>query len=238
MKARPQLLPAYFAVITANLLPVYGAYLGKLVFFQILYLYWFECVLLIFFDALRIALARGTVLEPRLLTFSATSGAGAARCPGWASRTWMILKMSIGRMALLLFYLIFIVLFIMLQVTDKVHMRLVLETVIFRNVFFNTSLALFAISMLVQLLTGFLLNGKYKVASPLNYYSLFDFRTLLLHVMIISVVFIHKFLFEQHSYAAKGEIVYISLFMLIKALHEMSLLSKAHGEDPQGMPMI
>ncbi len=40
MHRRLHHLPAYLAVMIANALPVYGAITGRLLFFQVLYLYW------------------------------------------------------------------------------------------------------------------------------------------------------------------------------------------------------
>src|ERR1043165_4949387 len=62
-------LPLYLMLIVSNALPVYGAAIGKLVFFQVIYLYWFESLLRIVFDCIRIAAARGTGEDAISLSF-------------------------------------------------------------------------------------------------------------------------------------------------------------------------
>jgi hypothetical protein len=60
------IFPAYLLLVAANALPVIGAATGRLVFFQALYLYWFESLLLIVFDGIRIATAQGSRVDGTL----------------------------------------------------------------------------------------------------------------------------------------------------------------------------
>lgn len=48
----------------------------------------------------------------------------------------------------------------------------------------------------------------------------------MIHVMIVSSVMIHQFVFDGKSYAATGEIVYIGLFMLLKTIGDLWQLKK------------
>lgn len=227
-------------LITANGLPVYGAAIGRLVFFQVIYLYWFESLLLIFFDCIRIGAAQGR--QVRGSVFNKISAGGIRQdtaLMGFGAKCALILRTIIVRVLLLLFYLLFIVLFIGFHVTDKGHDMDVLETMVFRNQFFNTAVIIFVISMLVQLIGGFFISGKYRTDSPRAYASFFDGRTIFMHVMIVSSVFIHKFFFEDKSFAATGEIVYVGIFMLVKTIIDVLHLRSHFADHPEEeMPMI
>lgn len=165
--SRLRALPAYLMLITANALPVYGAAIGKLVFFQVIYLYWFESLLLIGFDCIRIASAQGTNVGGTVFTKMAVGGvAEDPKVVGFGQKLALILRTIIARVLILLFYLVFIVAFIGFQVTDKKHGLDVVQTMALRNQFFNTAVVIFLINMLVQLVGGFFFSGNYRRDSP------------------------------------------------------------------------
>ncbi len=226
-------------LITANALPVYGAILGKLVFFQVLYLYWFECLLLILFDLVRIACAQGKTIP----------GSAALKVNGVQISdadhdllAWPKIKMmfwtALIRTAMLLFYLLFIVVFIGFQVTDKSHRQDVFGAMLLHGQFMHTAIWAFVISNIVQLIAGYFYNGQYRVLSPRAYQNFFSARVILMHVMIVGSTFIHKFLFEGKTYAANGEIFYVGLFMLIKTLVDIRHFAKTHEAEDTALPMI
>ena len=227
-------------LITANGLPVYGAAIGKLVFFQVIYLYWFESLLLIFFDCIRIGAAQGRQITGSVFNKISVGGVREdVEVMGFGAKSGLIIRTIVTRVLLLLFYLLFIVLFVGFQVTGKEHNMDVLETMIFRNQFFNTAIIIFLINMIVQLIGGFFISGKYRTDSPRTYASVLDGRTIFMHVMIVGSVFIHKFFFENQSFAATGEIVYVGIFMLIKTIVDIVHLRShfaAHSEEE--VPMI
>ncbi len=226
-------------LITANALPVYGAVLGKLVFFQVLYLYWFESLLLILFDLVRIACAQGKNV-PEDAQFKVNSV-----LIQWDSdgdlRAWSKLKMmfwtALIRTGILLFYLIFIVAFVGFQMTAHEHRTDAFNTVFLRGPFVQTAVWAFIISSIVQLIGGYFFNGEYRRLSPRAYQNFFSGRVILMHVMIVGSVFIHKFLFEDKSYAAGGEIVYVGLFMLIKTIIDIRHFANTYTEDA-ALPII
>jgi hypothetical protein len=239
MKRSPNTLLIYILIVASNALPVYGALIGKLFFFQVIYLYWFESLLLILFDCIRIGAARGTGMDGDTFGIIAKGGIRVGSQPvGLWERIGLILRTLIVRTLLLAFYLLFILLFIMLQVTGKEHMMEVAMTIAFRNAFFNTAVGLFIISNLVQLIGPFFINGQYRQMSPHNYASIMDGRTIMLHVMIAFGVFIHKFLFEGTSYVALGEVVYVGIFMLIKTVLDILHARKQQAAEAEAMPMI
>ena len=229
-------MPTLLFIILANAVPVYGAFTGKLFFFQLLYLYWFESILLIFFDDIRLAVARGEELEGGLVKLMGRFTNKTGPVTVWR-KIEMILKQTIVRLLLLAFYLIFIIAFIALQVTGPEHHRDMLDTILFRNAYFNSALWIFVISMTVQLLGSFLFNGAYKRASPYNYYNFLDGRTLLIHVMTVLMVFVHQYFFEHKAYAAKGEIAYIAIFSLGKTLLDV-FRYRREQQSPRGLATI
>jgi hypothetical protein len=233
--------PAYITLVAANMLPVYGAMIGKLVFFQVMYLYWFESLLLILFDLVRIVFARGreypdtaqmkvnNILVPVDTDYDLSMD----------GKVKMVLSTALIRTALLLFYLIFILAFIGFQVTDKAHRSDVFDSVMLRGPFVSAAIWAFVISSVVQLIAGFFLNGEYRRMSPRQYTNFFSGRIILMHVMIVGSVFIHNFLFDGKTYAAKGEIVYIGVFMLFKTIGDVATLGKKlKEEEGVGVPMI
>jgi hypothetical protein len=226
-------------LIVSNALPIYGAAIGKLVFFQVIYLYWFESLLLIGFDCIKIATARGAASEGDVLVRLAKEDSRQAEKPlGFGARLSLILRTILVRVALLLFYLIFIVVFVGFQLTDKTHRVDVAMTMALRNPFFNTAVIIFLINMTVQLLGSFFLNGRYGTTSPNSYASLFDGRTILMHVMIVGSVFIHQFFFAHKRYEALGEIVYIGIFMLIRTLFDLARLRSHFAESEMATPAM
>ncbi len=230
-------LPFWLLLITANAMPVYGAAIGKLVFFQVIFLYWFESLLLILFDCFRIGAAQGSLIEGSLFTkFSPAAIRGAGDVSGWGERLGLMLRTILVRSLMLAFYLLFIILFVAFQVTGEAHSREVALTLALRHPFFNTALAIFVIQMLVQL-CGFFISGRYLVESPHNYASIINGRTVLMHVMIVGSVFIHSYFFEGKTYAATGEVVYVGLFMLIKTVAEIMHLRNLQLADAPVLPV-
>lgn len=230
------------AILIANALPVYAAAVGQLTFFQVIYLYWLESLLLIVFTAVKIGFAQGVVLVDRSLLMRAggrPNQVDERPYDAW-SKLGMILRHAIGRSFVLGFYLIFLILFIMLQVTGEDQLVNMALTLGFRNSWFNAGLLAFIISMSVQLITGYFLNGQYRIASPRSYGMLLDGRIILIHVMTVAVVFLHKFLFDGKAYAAKGEILYVALLMLIKCCADVAAYrdTTRKGDTPEQSPYI
>lgn len=243
----PLKLWSWISVIVANAIPIIGAATGELTFFQVLYLYWFESFLLIIFQCIKIAFAKGRI-SYNLWSFTTINGLvipqdkiykdGDVRYkilqPVSAyQKVLLIFKMIFFRSGILLFYGIFLFAFILFQVTDQDKLQQATGSIFFQDAYFNSSVLFFLMSMITQLFSGFYFNGAFKRLSPRNFYSIFDARTILLHVCIIGAVFIHKFLFEGKSYAAVGEIVYVSLFIVIKAFVELMSLKSVgiEGEN-------
>ncbi len=232
------------AVIVANVLPIWLAFIGKLTFFDVLYLYWFESLLLIVFRCVKIGFARGQVTYSLWVAETVNKGYGMNKTnyalqplstdlkeeDGTPYRltkvfsTWektkMIIKIALARVGVLLFYLIFMLVFLLLMVNNTDQKMNSLTAIVFRDSYFNTAIIFFIFSMITQLLQGFFANGAYKKMSPKYYATVFDSRTILLHVTIIGSVFLHQFLFKGKSYEFYGQMVYVAIFIALKMVAE------------------
>ncbi|MEO6834062.1 MAG: DUF6498-containing protein [Chitinophagaceae bacterium] len=237
VKRNAPALPVILMLVLTNAIPVYGAWVGKLLFFQLIYLFWLEGFILIVLDDVKIMTARGEDkttggLSLQMLVAGAIATASKAEHWSFFKRLWVAIKSSILKSLVLFFYLLFIIVFIGLQVTDKSRQVDVWQTIALKNDFFNFSLATFAINAVVQLILMFFLNGRYKTESPHLFTFPINGRIIFMHVMIVGSVFIQISFFKGKTYEAKGEVVYVGLFMLIKALGDWINLRSRLRENP------
>lgn len=241
MDARlPRLLPQYLFLIVANALPVYGAFIGKIVFFQVLWIYWVESLIGVGFDLVRIASARGSGAEGNIDKYLAQALLATGNDGPWTlgTRLGIMLSTFLVRVFLLLFYLIFLVLFVGFQVTDDSHIMDVGRSIAFQDPFVNTALIVFIVNGFVQLIGGFFANGVYRTVSPRMYTNLFSARTIIMHVMIGTSVFIHLYLFKDKSYAWLGEAVYVGIFMIVRTVMDLRHLRSEEARAPEPVDMI
>lgn len=89
-------------------------------------------------------------------------------------RFWLLFRTALVRTGILLFYMLFIVVFVAFQVTSKDHRMDMVNTVFFRNEFFNFSSIAFLINATVQLIAGFYLSGQFRTASLRAFVRFFD----------------------------------------------------------------
>ena len=197
-------------------MPVWAAWHGQLTIFEVIWVYWVEGWLVLPFLMLRIAASQGPHSESALPDMVQTAlAADAPPATAW-QRLRMILGLLIIRGGLLLFYLVFIIVFLLLQVTQKEAVLQGVATIAGRNPWANSAWAAFVLAQTVEIGAHFFGNGTWRTASPRNWSSVFDRRTILLHIAIISTTFLHKFLFEGTDYATKGEVAYVALFGLLR----------------------
>lgn len=217
-------IPLWAVRIVALALPVWGAWIGQLTIFQLIWVFWVEAWLIIPFALVRVATACGpyrTGLEGALETVS--QGITPDADPEEYVRTataWERIRIMMGfvllRGGILLFYLLFIIVFIFLQVTQREAMITGVETMRFRNEWANSIWATFLFQHLIEIIAHFFYNGRWRTASPREVVLFFDEKTILMHIMIVGTVFMHKFLFEGKDYVAKGEVVYVAVFSLLR----------------------
>lgn len=228
----------HFALLMANLIPVYGAWTGELTFFQVLYLYWFESLMMIVFNGVKILFSNGDNSDGNIFLVT-INGLKQPPKDGKVDSIWeriyIFIRYAITRTLMLLFYLIFIIVFIGFMVTDKSHFTQSVDTVMFMNTYFNTALLAFVFSNIITLATSFFMNGNYRIMSPYAFNSFIDTRTIIIHVMTVLVAVIHLHFFEGKSYASVGEVVYVTLFVLIKTTVDFKVynLEIKQGNKPE-----
>lgn len=230
-------------LVLTNAIPVYGAWIGKLLFFQLIYLFWLEGFVLILLDDIRIMTARGNdevAGGAGIQMLVAVPNATGPKTTHWTffKRLWLAIRSSFLKSLVLFFYLLFIIVFIGLQVTDQSRHTDVWQTIGFKNDYFNFSLAAFAINAVVQLIAMFFLNGRYKIVSPSQFSFPINGRIIFMHVMIVGSVFIQLIFFKGKSYESMGEVVYVGIFMLIKAMGDWLNLRARVAENPSGEVFI
>jgi len=207
----PGQLPLWALRLIAFALPVWGAWVGQLTVFQVIWVYWLEGWIVLPFLFLRIATARGPYAggwtdNPPPDAPPATAG----------QRASMMLGLLLVRGGLLLFYLIFIIVFLLLQVSSDAAIFEGINTVRFGNSWANSAWGAFILAQVMEVATHFFSNGIWRTAPPARYAQPFDARTILLHIAIISTTMLHQFVFTGRDYAAKGEVAYVALFGLLR----------------------
>ncbi len=217
-------IPLWVTRILALALPVWGAWVGQLTIFQLIWVFWVEAWLIIPFALVRVATARGpyrTGLDGVLE--AARQGTTPDADPEEYMRTataWERIRFMTAfvllRVGMLLFYLLFIIVFILLQVTQREAMITGVETMRFRNEWANGIWATFLFQHGIEIIAHFFYNGRWRTASPRAVALFFDEKTILMHIMIVGTVFMHKVLFEGKDYVAKGEVVYVAVFCLLR----------------------
>jgi hypothetical protein len=217
-------IPLWAVRILALAMPVWGAWTGALTIFQVIWVFWVEAWLVIPFMLVRIATARGPY-RPGIKGALQTLRDGTmpehnpeeyVRPATPLERIRMMAGLVLLRGGVLLFYVLFIILFIFLQVTQKEATIAGVETMMFKNEWANGIWATFLFQHTLELITHFFYNGRWRTASPREAALFIDEKTILMHIMIVGTVFMHKFLFEGKDYAAKGEVVYVAVFSLLR----------------------
>ena len=209
-------LPLWAARILAFALPVWAAWQGNLTIFELVWVYWVEGWLVLPFMLLRIATAQGPA-RPDGLFSSLTTPEETEYA---VATVWQRLRLMAGlifiRGGLLLFYLVFIVVFLLLQVTQRDALEHGLVTIAFRNPWANSAWAAFVLAQTMEIGAHYFGNGAWRAASPRSWSSVFDRRTILLHIAIVSTTVMHEFLFKDTEYVSKAEVAYVALFGLLR----------------------
>ena len=128
----------------------------------------------------------------------------------------MMAGTTVIRGGLLMFYLLFIIAFILTQVTQQSARANAMHTMRFENDWANSVWIAFVFQHIIELLAHFYFNGKWRTASPREFSHFLDRGTIVMHVMIVTTSVLHGFVFEGKSYAAKGEVVYIAIFAILR----------------------
>jgi hypothetical protein len=169
-------------IIGLNLIPVIGYWFFNWSMFSIVYIFWTEAVIIAFYYALEKFLARGR--EPVMAQ------------PTLINRFIKSVQLLAIRWGIMLFYWIFILVFIALgqgklnQEDSLSNMKIL----VFQDSSFNIAVLVFALNGLLHLIQNFILTDRYKSALMSDYKSVFDSRTIIIHVVIVLGTFLHQYL--------------------------------------------
>ncbi len=228
----------------ANIIPIVAVWQHRFTFFQVVYLYWFETVLLIIPNWIRIGMAQGDQMETGLKSFVKDAkprilGIDPPRVYTRGQKAGIMFRYAFGKMAIMMFYLIFIIVFLGLLMGNKDEMIKVFTTILLRDAVFNAAVLVFVISMAVQLLAGYVMNGKYKIMSPLNYNNIFDGRTIVMHIVIVLSGVGYANLFKGKPIESWGPLAFTMLFVFLKTLLDLFSLNKEdYKMQNEGVPYI
>lgn len=194
-------------IIALNLMPVIGYWFFGWSMFSIVYIFWVEAVIISFYYVIEKFLAKGR--EPVLAQPNAIT-----RCLG-------SLKILAFRWGIMLFYWIFILVFVALgQGKLQQHESIDnLKILFFKDSSFNVAVVVFALSGCLHLIQDFVLSGKYKSALFSEYSSVFDARTIIIHVVIVMGTFAYQFLLNyasvDHRLPGLGFVVILSILKFV-----------------------
>lgn len=200
-----------------NLFPLYGVWTQGWTFFLVMYIFWFETLIVSFFNTLKILLSQGRTLEAGVLRGEAIA---------LTSRLGEGLKYFIIRMMIFFFYMIFIIVFVGLGFDNdnKVREASVLDmatALYFKNGTFNLAIISFFSISLYQFLKKFVLNQRFLVSKPEEFSVYFDYRMITVHITLIVGVFLGKFLVAR--FGSQSPLVMplvVTFFVIVKIIFE------------------
>jgi hypothetical protein len=200
-----------------NLLPLYGVWTQGWTFFLVMYIFWFEMLIVTFFNTFKILLSQGHTLQEGVLRGEAVA---------LTSRFGEGLKYLIVRMMIFLFYMIFIIVFVGLGVgthssIKDASVRDMATALYFSNGTFNLAIISFFSMNLYQFLKKFVLNQRFLVSQPEEFSAYFDYRMITVHVTLVLGVFLGKFLVAR--FGSQSPLVMplvVTFFVIVKIVFE------------------
>lgn len=192
-------------ILISNLMPLYGVIQYGWTIFTVVYIYWFELLIVSFFQFLKILLAEG---NNKISIFT---------------KFFIAIRFLLLRIGIFIFYLIFIVVFlgILPNVNNKDNENLIqMSNAIFlQSDFFRFTILSFIFYNFLDFLFSFIINNQYKTALPNNFNIFLDIRIIVVHIVVILGTFLYEgitnFLHLNHKIAM---IACVSLFIVVKII--------------------
>ncbi len=203
----------------ANLFPVYAVWKFDWSLFLVMYIFWFEMLIITAFQVVRIFIAQ----KPDDENIGGRAVLTTSHVGFWALRLKVAVRYVLIRAAIFLFYLLFMVVFIGYSEHGREHsLSDMTSSMFFRNPFFNLAIANFVLAALLDFLGNYLLNYRYKTENPSNQDHILDSRTLVVHVSIVLGTFFQLFLMMFLSDSKLITLLTTLLFVTIKIVIELS----------------
>ena len=183
----------------SNLFPLYGVMREGWPFFLVLYIFWFEMLIVTFFEELKM--------------FFSKSGE-----KGWDKIKTMF-SFAIIRLGIFCFYMIFIVVFIGLIASGKEQHMTVFLAIAFRNTIFNIAILNYVAYNILDFIFNFLLNKKYLSSKPSDHYNILDGRQIVVHVVVVLGAFLSTYILKKsgNNYYYTN-LALVALFILAKTI--------------------
>ena len=204
--------------ILTNLFPLYGVIMYDWTIFSVVYIYWIELLIISTFQLFKILLAQGDADSD------------------FMKRVALAFKFFAFRTGIFFFYLLFIVVFLgfMVGTKNKEAGLDVIRVMTFQEAFFKTAMLSFVVYNLVEFIVKYLATGKYKYAKPDDYYSLFDGRIILVHVVVVLGTFLYQLVLDKLNADYKtAMIACVSLFIVVKLIADTVKHSISSDDTPE-----
>jgi hypothetical protein len=192
----------YFQLIfLSNLFPIFCVYKYGWSFFEVLWLYIVEAVLLIVFDAARLLAANVNKGHPNFLF----------------TKSYMAFKLILRRLLIIAFYSMFAIVFIGFMANKEVDKIMQMtKTVGFQNKIFNYALISFFAAQYFRYIFNYIANDLYLKKTPEDYYQIFSASSLVLHIVIVLGAVANAFINKNNSYDSNKMILII--FIIVKTI--------------------
>jgi len=221
---RERSFPVLPSLILANILPLIGVIYYDVSFFALIYLYWWETVIISIFQFIKMGKAQkqsepdpNFTVNGKTLSFEQVN-----------SKRYMRFTYAVIRIFMLAFYLLFIVIFVgVLASTSENDLLGFAKALMFIEPWVFASFLAFVFTHLVEYIV-WMRDEDYKNTSLRELGSVFDARIIVIHVVIVLGTFAAMFagekLFPETQNA--GSIAYTCLFVLLKVIVDVYAYTK------------
>lgn len=216
---RERSIPVLPSVILANIIPLVAIISYDFSFFSLIYLYWWETVLLSIFNFMKMGSANKTgepdpnlKINGRVLSHEQVN-----------NRKYMRRMYIFVRMGMLIFYLIFIVVFIGVLGMDRGDDPAKFgETILLIDPWIRIGLAAFFITHLLEYIV-WRRDGSAAETTLRELGSPFDARVIVMHLVIVLGTFLSMFVTESMfpNNPKAGSIAYASIFVILKTIVDL-----------------
>ncbi len=213
---RERSFPVFPSLILANILPLIGVIYYDVSFFALIYLYWWETVIISIFQFIKMGKAQkksepdpNFTINGKPLSYDQVN-----------SKSYMRFSYALIRILMLAFYLLFIVIFVGLLASSKEDDLLgFARALTFVEPWVFAGFLAFVFTHLVEYIV-WMRDEEYKNTSLRELGSVFDARIIVIHVVIVLGTFAAMFAGEKLFPATPnaGSIAYVCLFVLLKVI--------------------
>jgi Family of unknown function (DUF6498) len=199
-------------LMLSNLFPLFGVLQEGWPFFLILYIFWFEMLIVTFFAELKMYFSR-----------AGETGSEKAR---------KMFSFGLARVGIFCFYMIFIVVFVGLLGTDRKQLFQVFRAMAFQDLIFNIAILNFLGYNFLEFLFYFILNKRYLSSRVADHTQVIDGRQIVVHVVVVLGAFLSNFILQKtgNNYYYSN-LALVILFILFKMIADF-VITRKPPEEP------